>query len=284
VVRPAMLKEALAQTQVLRERMVDQGLDFIRRRHETGYHYFVANMGEQAVDGWVRLGVPLASAVIMDPRSARTGVATCRDGAMYLQLKPGETRILRTFDDRKTTGEPWPILARAGDPLPVTGTWTVTFVQGGPKLPAQISTTDLTCWTDMGDQEARRFAGTGRYAIDLDIPAGVDDWLIDLGEVRESARVFINGEEAAALYSVPFNAPVGRYLRSGRNRLEVEVTNLSANRIRDLDARKVNWQIFHDINFVNHNYKAFDAAKWPLTPSGLLGPVSLVPMNRLEMK
>ena len=28
-----------------------------------------------------------------------------------------------------------------------------------------------------------------------------------------------------------------------------------------------------EINFVNINYKPFDAANWPLTPSGLLGPV-----------
>ncbi len=66
---------------------------------------------------------------------------------------------------------------------------------------------------------------------------------------------------------------------SFQNLLEIEVTNLSANRIRDLDTRKVDWRIFHDINFVNHNYKNFDASKWPLTPSGLLGPVRMTPMK-----
>jgi hypothetical protein len=33
------------------------------------------------------------------------------------------------------------------------------------------------------------------------------------------------------------------------------------------------------MNFVNVNYKPFDAADWPLRPSGLLGPVRLVPMR-----
>jgi hypothetical protein len=62
------------------------------------------------------------------------------------------------------------------------------------------------------------------------------------------------------------------------NLLEVEVTNVSANRIRDLDRRGVNWKNFNDINFVNLNYKPFDASNWPLTDSGLLGPVTLTPV------
>ena len=68
---------------------------------------------------------------------------------------------------------------------------------------------------------------------------------------------------------------VGGYLKSGRNVLELEVTNLAANRIRDLDLRKVEWKIMREINFVNINYKPFDASGWALTPSGLLGPVTL---------
>jgi hypothetical protein len=55
----------------------------------------------------------------------------------------------------------------------------------------------------------------------------------------------------------------------------VEVTNASANRIRDLDQRGVKWQNFRDINFVNQDYKPFNASSWPLADSGLIGPVTL---------
>jgi len=283
VVKSAALKEALAKTKVIREPMVEQGLDFIRRRHESGYHYFIANMSARPVDGWIKLGPPLAGAVIMDPGSAQTGVATQHGDKLYLQLKPGQTRILRTFDKRKAAGEPWPILIEAGEPFIVKGTWKVKFIDGGPILPADITTTELKSWTEIGDDQARRFAGTGRYSIEIDIPEGAENWVIDIGDVRESARVFINGKEAAGLYSVPYSTPIGKYLKVGRNLLEIEVTNLSANRIRDLDIRKVQWQIFQDINFVNHNYKKFDASKWPLTPSGLLGPVTLTPMTKVVL-
>ena len=59
----------------------------------------------------------------------------------------------------------------------------------------------------------------------------------------------------------------------------MEVTNLAANRIADLDRRKVNWKYFHEINFVDLKYKPFDASKWPPRDSGLLGPVRLIPVK-----
>ena len=279
VVRSEALQAALAKTPALREAMVDLEVDFIRRRHDTGYHYFVANMGDKPVDSWIKLGVPFTSAVIMDPRSAATGVAQQRSNEIYLQLDPGETRIIRTFDQQKVTGAQWPVLTKDGEPFVVKGTWKVKFVDGGPELPADIAAAELASWTEIGDEEAQRFAGTARYSIEIDIPTPADNWVIDLGDVRESARVIINGESAAPLYSVPYRAPVGRHLKVGRNLLEIEVTNLSANRIRDLDLRKVNWKIFKEINIVDHNYRSFNASKWPLTPSGLLGPVTFTPMR-----
>jgi hypothetical protein len=59
-----------------------------------------------------------------------------------------------------------------------------------------------------------------------------------------------------------------------RNSLDIEVSSLSANRIRDLDIRKVDWKIMRDINLASLKYGKFDASGWALTPAGLLGPVS----------
>ena len=102
--------------------------------------------------------------------------------------------------------------------------------------------------------------------------------LLDLGDVRESARVRLNGRALGTLIALPFRLPVGAHLKAGENTLEIEVTNLSANRIRDLERRKVDWKIMREINFVNINYKPFDASNWPLTDCGLLGPVTLTPV------
>ena len=72
---------------------------------------------------------------------------------------------------------------------------------------------------------------------------------------------------------------IGHLLKPGKNTLALEVTNLAANRIRDMDKRKVDWKIMREINFVNINYRPFDASGWDITPAGLLGPVKLVPLQ-----
>jgi hypothetical protein len=103
-------------------------------------------------------------------------------------------------------------------------------------------------------------------------------WQLDLGRVCQSARVRLNGRELGTLITPPFRVVAGPLKPTG-NLLEVEVTNTSANRIRDLDRRGVAWQVFHDINFVNLDYKKFDASDWPDADSGLLGPVTLTPVR-----
>ena len=102
-----------------------------------------------------------------------------------------------------------------------------------------------------------------------------DDYMLDLGDVRESARVKINGTEVAKIVALPMRSKVGRYLKKGANTIEIEVTNLSANRIRDLDRRKVKWKIMG-----NANIRGLQAGGWPLQPSGLLGSVTLSPLSR----
>jgi hypothetical protein len=67
-------------------------------------------------------------------------------------------------------------------------------------------------------------------------------------------------------------------LPAGTSTLEIEVTNVAANRIRDLDRRGVRWKRFHDANVVGVDYKPLDASRWPVQPAGLRGPVTLQPL------
>ena len=283
------LEALLRVAGVLREPAVDLGLRVLRRRDAAGFVYFVANRGDRAVDGWVPLSVRVNSVAILDPRyEHRAGLAAVRRGTegatdVYLQLQPGESCILRAFLDN-VEGPPWGYAAPAGAPQSIAGTWRVQFVNGGPALPAAYETTQLASWTNRDDPEAKRFAGTARYTIEFDHPAdGADDWRLDLGRVCESARVKLNGREVAGFWCAPFNATVGQWLMPGRNTLEIEVTNLAANRIRDLDQRRVNWKYFYDANVLSRNYRPLDASHWRLFDSGLLGPVTLTPLKRLSL-
>jgi hypothetical protein len=77
----------------------------------------------------------------------------------------------------------------------------------------------------------------------------------------------------------PFRLDITDFVKYKANTIAIELPNLSANRVPDLDLSNVMWKKFHDINIVDHQYKKFDASEWPVEPSGLLGPVTLVPMT-----
>jgi hypothetical protein len=273
-----------------REPMVDTGVWFVRRTSPDGYNYFLANRSDQTVDQWVTLGVPAKCAVLLDPRFAdHSGVAAMRagfDGAaqIYLHLLPGESRILKTQTHSKISGAAWSDFASAGPAQPLAGTWDVKFVAGGPALPAAFTTTSLGSWTEQADPETKRFAGTARYTLSFDAPTGPSaDWLLHLGRVCEAARVTLNGRDLGHLFCGPYQLAVGKYLHPGRNTLEVEVTNLGANRVRDLDQRQVNWKYFYDANLATRGRgRTLDASTWPLRDSGLLGPVTLQPVNQIQ--
>jgi alpha-L-rhamnosidase len=286
------LDTSLIDAKIAREPMTDTGLKFIRRSYEDGYYYFIANLTDHEIKGWTALSVPTTSVLILNPLTSACGLAPTRNGAspqIYLNLKPGESLILRTFTTKKFEADPYPFPEPSATPVELTGTWHVDFLTDGfeppadQKLPASFTTDKLASWTTLGDEEAKRFAGTARYTLEFDAPSTTaDNYLLDLGDVRESARVTLNGQPVATLWSLPFQTPVGKFLHPGKNKLEIEVTNLAANRIRDLDQRGVVWKKFHEINYVNIHYRPFDASTWPLTDSGLLGPVKLIPMKNAQ--
>jgi hypothetical protein len=285
-------KRALQAADIARERMFDrEGLMCIRRATDAGTNYFITNRSQtSAVNGWIPISRDARSVILMDPMTGRTGVAKTRTGSsegteVYVQLQAGASIIFRCFSNRAVAGPAWNYLQPTASPRQITGRWTVKFLQGGPELPAPFSTNALESWTKQGDANAQRFAGSALYTLAFDAAAEdaaaaeAKSWLLDLGKVGQSARVRLNGQDLGTLIAPPFRVTTGE-LKSRDNLLEVEVTNVSANRIRDLDRRSVQWKIFYDINFVNIDYRPFNAADWPLTDSGLLGPVTLTPLAR----
>jgi hypothetical protein len=278
-----MPQSALNFSKVVRESLADAGLSFVRRSYDGGWHYFIANRSGTNFDGWVTLGRAAKSVVILDPMTGNSGVAASRPSAansteVYLQLAAGESVILRAFADKTVEGAGWTYWQpQTPDAKTQTliGTWDVKFIEGGPMLPAPLATTNLASWTEFGDTNAQSFAGTARYTIMFGVPdPNVSPRWLNLGDVRQSARVRLNGKDLGTVITPPFRVVVDNLKPTG-NQLEVEVTSVSANRIRDLDRRGVPWKIFKDINVVNVNYRPFNAADWPLTECGLLGPVTL---------
>jgi hypothetical protein len=89
--------------------------------------------------------------------------------------------------------------------------------------------------------------------------------------------------DLGTLIGPSFHIPVTGGMLRESNVLEVNVTNLAANRIADMDRRKVDWKHFYNVNFPPHSRSTrgpdglFSAASWEPRCSGLLGPVTLTP-------
>jgi hypothetical protein len=261
----------------------------VRRKNDTGHHYFLTMLSDNTIDGWISLGVQAKSAIYFNPMNGRSGKAALRNSAgkteVYLQLKPGESIILKTFSDYDVKAPQWIYYDLNGNKIRLSEGWNMQFVESWPKIVSTFSIDSLGSWTGLPDENAKINMGTARYRIRFDMDKSESkEYLLNLGDVRESARVFVNGSEVATLFSVPFEVNIGQFLKQGSNMLEVEVTNLPANRIADYDRQGIEWRIFNEINFVDINYKKSLYDKWEAVPSGLLGPVTIMEVGSKQIK
>jgi hypothetical protein len=280
--------QLLAAAGVLRETLVDNGLQVERRRTATGYTYFLANGSEQPLNAWVPLATAAKGAYLYDPMTEQLGVASLRQSAqgraeVYVQLAPGGSCLI---DTRQTTlaGPAYAYQQPAGPAQPVVGPWAVRFVSGGPALPAPLQVAQLDSWTKLAGEAGQKFAGTATYTTTFAQPAGRSDgYLLDLGRVAQSARVQLNGQDMGTLIGPAYQMYLPKNQLKASNTLTISVSNGMANRIIDLDRRQQEWKLFYNINMaakLKENRGAdglFSTAHWQPLVSGLLGPVTLTP-------
>ena len=288
----------LAATAAVPEEMKTTfGLSSIRRSHPEGHHYFISALKTEDTENWIPLAVQARSAMLYNPMNGTSGKARLRQNndrtEVFLQLASGESVILKTFADQEVSAPEYgywtPVVqndVKKTSPVTYsfTGKWGFRFVEASPAVAATPDSVSLGSWTEIPAEGTKNVMGAACYTTTFTLknPADVEEWMLDLGDVRESARVRINGQAVATLIAVPYRCLVGKYLRPGVNTLEVEVTNLPANRIADMDRRDVPWRIYKDANIVNIHYKKDNYGKWEPVPSGLLGPVHLIPMQTLK--
>jgi hypothetical protein len=92
---------------------------------------------------------------------------------------------------------------------------------------------------------------------------------LDLGNVRELAEVEVNGKSCGIVWCPPFRVDISGAVKSGENKLQIEVVNFWPNRIigdTSLPAAE---------RLTKTNIRKL-TAKTPLEPAGLLGPVQLL--------
>ncbi|MNL54112.1 Glycosyl hydrolases family 2, sugar binding domain [compost metagenome] len=96
------------------------------------------------------------------------------------------------------------------------------------------------------------FSGTFRYDTEFEWDGSGNGILLELGEVYETAEVWVNGENAGLNLCPPYRLEIVGPIKKGKNHLVIEVTNTLAKDQRDF-------------------LSSFSQQE----PSGLLGPVKL---------
>lgn len=209
-------------------------------------------------------------------RADEKGLAAlaARNGIHQVTLAGGENRSV----------------AVAGIPAPfeIAGDWQLALEgKGFPRTERVLPR--LRSWTQ--DPATKHFSGTGRYTITFDLPASyVSDALeleLKLGDVGNIADVELNGRHVGVIWMRGQSLDVTRFVKAGRNVLTVDVTNTLINRVAGWkavpelpdDLKRLYGCGIDDDSPSARSLSGFE----PLPRSGLLGPVSLLPLKRVQM-
>lgn len=262
------------------------GLKLIRRSNDKGHHYFIANLTPNDIQAYTTLAVPMATAMWFDPMTGNRQRAEICGDSILVNLRSGESIILQTFNhkDEALNKElvSLPVRGEWKKTSPIVKTlnnWKLSFTEATPAISKTYNLDTTKAWENL-DDSTRTLMGTGVYECTINLSAAElkkgNSWTIDLGDVRESARVYVNDSLIGCAWAVPYRLSFANILHKGNNKIRIEVTNLPANRISELDRQGYKWRKFDEINVVDINYKKTSYADWTPVASGLNSEVKLI--------
>lgn len=289
------------------ETPADEALLWIHRRVDAADIYFLSNQKETAVTA--RVGFRVTGRV---PELWHADTGTIEPASEW-DSADGRTTVTLPFDPsgsvfvvfRQPTSATSQVASshpNSASPQVLDGPWDVRFPPGWG-APEHIVLTRLLSWPDHPDRGVRFFSGTAVYTksfeVSADRLASGRRLLLDLGVVKNTASIRLNGHEFECLWKPPFRTDITEWLVPGRNTLEIAITNLWPNRMigdenepddcewgpprgrvgRPL-LREPSWLVNHTPRPSKGRY-TFSSFKFftkdsPLLESGLLGPVRLV--------
>jgi len=147
--------------------------------------------------------------------------------------------------------------------------WSVEFEnkEFGPGGAVKFSS--LSSWTESGDWRIKYYSGTATYTSEFtldNIPEG--DLFLNLGKVGVMAQVSLNGEDLGVAWMAPYRLHAKDHLLAGVNRLEIKVVNVWRNRMAG------DMVLPEGERFTTYTVADLRQGE-ELTPSGLMGPVTL---------
>jgi hypothetical protein len=174
-----------------------------------------------------------------EPTLPNTGPKTTDVSFELRSLLPGRVQISAwkpaEFTLKTSTGKNIKASVSAvPQPLQIAGSWQLSFPPNWG-APPSVTLDKLISWTEHANPGVKYFSGTATYHKDVVIPANLvrpDTVLyLDLGQLKNIARVKFNNTDLGILWKPPFRVDVSELARAGNNKLEVQITNLWPNRL-----------------------------------------------------
>jgi hypothetical protein len=154
---------------------------------------------------------------------AISGAAAEGDAVRFpLVLEPYEAKLVVVGPLPAGVSNPEPALAAGATLAELAGDWTLD-------LNGKQATTSLKSWEDLGTQS---FAGPAVYRKQFTAPAAPAGKrvFLEIADVRDYARVKLNGKDLEAHAWQPYRWDVTSALQAGSNDLEIQVNATSAGR------------------------------------------------------
>lgn len=259
----------------------DANLDYIHRAYKEAEIYFISNQKNRPEKAECVFRVSGRQPEIWDPVTGERWPATefrQVEGRtlMPLEFWPRQSWFVVFRSPIPSDRAPSHSAGRSNFPRLTTacelaGPWTVKFDPrwGGPELAVFERLED---WIKRPEEGIKHYSGTATYQKTFDLPQllrGSSKRLyVDLGVVRNIARVRLNGEDCGVVWTAPWRVEISALVRAKDNKLEIDVANLWPNRLIG-DA-----SLPPDKRFTVTNVQKFKKDS-SLLASGLLGPVTL---------
>jgi hypothetical protein len=286
----------------------DVPLRYAHRRDGETEIYFVANPEARALETNSIFRVSGKQPELWDEVSGEIHVLpqfTKKDGltSVLLRFEPHQSFFIIFRKPVGTTMVPArPNFSALAEVSVLSGPWDVSFDPkwGGPQ---EVTLDNLDDWSRRPEPGIKYYSGAAVYRKTFDFPASASALRrapakgarlkLDLGIVKNIARVRLNGRDLGIVWCDPWSVDVTAALRPNDNLLEIQVANLWPNRLigdeqEPADAeygkggnlvRWPEWLIKKEprpssarLTFTTWKHFTKDS---PLLPSGLLGPVSI---------
>ena len=198
--------------------------------------WFVANLGREPVECEVALR-PLEPRLyalqLWDPETLEKrnldGVSFA-SGQLHATVRlEAESSVFLVATDSPRKETPKTKRGETAAPIVIGADgWKLMFAPNGGALTNAVALATLKSWTDFTDPGIRYYSGTATYETEFVVPKD-GEYQLALGEVRDIAEVFVDGEYCFTLWHRPYRRALA--LSAGKHKLAIKVTNAWTNRL-----------------------------------------------------